>query len=104
MVFVGLPMALLTCWVPFADRHAWATVQVTANVYTISSLLLSLLSAPNDRLFLIFRTAEGTMVGASHGKFFSHSDIEFSKLNPYTNPPPISEFRLYTAENSTDAT
>eukprot|EP00906_Rhabdomonas_costata_P038791 RCo054898 len=104
MVVIGLPMALLTCWVPFADRHAWAIAQTTANVYTISSLLLSLLSAPNDRLFLIFRTVEGTMVGASHGKFFSHSDINFDAINPFINPPPISEFRLYSAENSTDAT
>ena len=44
------------------------------------------------------------MVGASHGKFFSHSEFDFNANNPFANPPPIDEFRTYSPINSTDAT
>ena len=54
------------------------------------------------RLFLTFRNPQGWLIGASHGKFFSDSDIDFTQYNPVTNPPPVSQFKAYTALNSTD--
>eukprot|EP00906_Rhabdomonas_costata_P011403 RCo016229 len=102
--YIGIPDTRLLCWIPSFDFRAEFFLDLSVNVYTISSLLLSLAPAPGDRLFLIFRTEEGTLVGASHGKFFSHSDIDFDKNNPFSNPPPIDSFQVYSAVNSTDAT
>eukprot|EP00906_Rhabdomonas_costata_P002155 RCo003404 len=88
--FFGIPDTSLVCGIPFADGLAYFAVQIDVNMYTISGMLLSLVPSSQDRLFLIFRTAAGTMVGASHGKFFSHSDFDFNANNPFANPPPIS--------------
>jgi len=100
----GIPEISLLCGIPFADRYASFGVQVYVNLYTISGTLLSLVPSSRDRIFLIFRTAAGTMVGSSHGKYFSHSDFDFNANNPFTNPPPISEFQLFSAVNCTDGT
>eukprot|EP00906_Rhabdomonas_costata_P010902 RCo015333 len=40
MYLVGIPDATLSCWIPFVDRNALFIIETTANVYTISSLLL----------------------------------------------------------------
>eukprot|EP00906_Rhabdomonas_costata_P033320 RCo046952 len=101
---VGVPFASLECVMPFTDRRAAFTIKISTNMYSVSKLLLSLVPTDKDRLFLILRTVQGTMVGASHGKFFSHSNIDFSQNNPFTNPPPIAQFQLYSAVNSTDTT
>eukprot|EP00906_Rhabdomonas_costata_P003196 RCo004883 len=99
-LLIGLPLTYLECRIPFVDRRGLFVVQMGASVYTISSVLLSLVPKHGDRLFAIFRTDAGTMIGASHGKFFSHSDIDYSQNNPFTNPPPISDFQLNSAVNS----
>eukprot|EP00906_Rhabdomonas_costata_P002156 RCo003406 len=83
----GVPATSLVCGIPFTDGLASFAVQIDVNLYTISGMLLSLVPSSQDRLFLIFRTAAGTMVGASHGKFFSHSDFDFNANNPFANPP-----------------
>eukprot|EP00906_Rhabdomonas_costata_P013401 RCo019262 len=102
--FAGTPDNRLICWIPFLDGMASLSFRMSVNVFTISSMLLSLVPTPADRLFLTLRTSEGTLVGASHGKFFSHSDFDFTTNNPFKNPVPIEDFVLYSAVNSTDAT
>eukprot|EP00906_Rhabdomonas_costata_P011404 RCo016231 len=101
---LGVPYTSVVCGLPFFDGRAVFAMEVSINTYTISRLLLSLAPTPVDRLFLIFRTPYGTLVGASHGKFFSHSDINFDENNPLKNPPPIAKYQLFSAVNSTDET
>ena len=68
---------------PFLDgRPAAFVVTLSVTVYRLNSLLQALVPIPADRLFLILRTAEGAMLWASNGKFFSHSDIDLTQTTP----------------------
>eukprot|EP00667_Euglena_gracilis_P008536 EG_transcript_8634 len=53
-----------------------------------------------DRLFILFRQPHGHMLGASHGKFYSLSDVTD---NPLTHPPNASLYWAYTCFDSNDA-
>eukprot|EP00668_Euglena_longa_P026534 GGOE01033209.1.p1 GENE.GGOE01033209.1~~GGOE01033209.1.p1 ORF type:complete len:833 (-),score=194.71 GGOE01033209.1:473-2866(-) len=76
---------------------------VGLNSQTLSDELRSQLTNPNDRLFLFFRTANGHMLAASHGKFFSLSDVDYRYIDPVKNPPNLSAYVFYTCLDSTDA-
>ena len=100
----GLPQILVQHAVPFQDYQASVEVTFYTSIYGVSGALRAMLTNPQDRMFMFFRNPGGVLIGASNGKFFSHSDIDYSENNPISNPPPVSEFRTYTALNSTDAT
>eukprot|EP00906_Rhabdomonas_costata_P037184 RCo052276 len=99
----GLPLLYFECHVPFDDGLASHELQVYTETYMVSAFLKSMLKSPKERLALSFHNPTGSLIGASHGKFFSNSDFDFSKNNPLANPPPIALFRSYTMLNSTDS-
>lgn len=77
-------------------------IALYTNLVTVSGVMRETLTGPKQRLFVFFRTPAGTMLAASHGKYFSHSDVDYNKINPITDPPPVSQFRRYTPINATD--
>eukprot|EP00906_Rhabdomonas_costata_P019106 RCo027826 len=103
-VNTGLPEIYLAYHVPFDDGLASHEVLAYTDVYIVSEFLQSMLGTPKERLALSFHNPTGTLIGASHGKTFSHSDIDFSEFNPLVNPPPVADFQRYTLVNSTDVT
>eukprot|EP00668_Euglena_longa_P037975 GGOE01048912.1.p1 GENE.GGOE01048912.1~~GGOE01048912.1.p1 ORF type:complete len:833 (-),score=251.28 GGOE01048912.1:1259-3496(-) len=87
-----------------AQNGTWIQLYISVGASTISDELLSQLSgSPNDRLVLFFRQPNGYMIAASHGKYFSHSDVDPRYINPLVNPPNISAYRLWTCLQSNDA-
>eukprot|EP00668_Euglena_longa_P037805 GGOE01048703.1.p1 GENE.GGOE01048703.1~~GGOE01048703.1.p1 ORF type:complete len:375 (-),score=94.66 GGOE01048703.1:36-1052(-) len=82
--------------VPSNDGNQEYSIFIGLNVQTLSDELRSQLTNPNDRLFLFFRTANGHMLAASHGKFFSLSDVDFRYVNTVKNPPNLSQFVFYS--------
>eukprot|EP00667_Euglena_gracilis_P007180 EG_transcript_7248 len=81
-------------------------IQLTINIgaATISDELRSQLKGfPDDRLVLFFRQPHGYMIAASHGKYFSHSDVDARYINPLLHPPNISAYSLWTCLQSNDA-
>eukprot|EP00906_Rhabdomonas_costata_P016614 RCo023851 len=101
--YTGLSILRLDYGVPLTDQQAAHRLALHTSVYRISSHLRDILRGPTQRLFVSFRTPAGTLVGASHGKVFSHSDVDYSANDPLFNPPPVEQFRRYTPVNSTDA-
>eukprot|EP00667_Euglena_gracilis_P009169 EG_transcript_9309 len=74
------------------------------NTQTLSEeLRAQLADKPTDRLFIFFRNRLGHLIAASHGKYFSLSDVDSRYVNPLLNPPNLSQYRLYTCLDSTDA-
>ena len=100
----GLTQILLQALIRTADGGACIVPVMYTTVYKLSSFLLSMLNGPKERMFLYFRTTSGTLLAASHGKYFSNSDIDYTKNNPVTNPPPVDQFQRYTPLNATDPT
>ena len=98
----GLPELELYYAVPTLDNQANFVMRYYTSVYEVSNILLEALILQEDRMYMFFNNGGGVLIGASHGKFFSHSEIDYRFNNPLINPPPISEFRTYTALNSTD--
>ena len=89
-------------WLPAAN-NTLLEVSLSFNVQTISAELRDALKVhPEDRLVLFFRQPHGHLIGASHGKFYSKSDIDSRTINPLTNPPNLSDYQTYTCLNSTD--
>eukprot|EP00667_Euglena_gracilis_P010301 EG_transcript_10481 len=73
------------------------------NSQSMSDELRAQLDEPTDRLFLFFRQPHGHLLAASHGKYFSRSDVDQRYTNPLVNPPNLSQYVFYTCFNSTDA-
>eukprot|EP00906_Rhabdomonas_costata_P000999 RCo001461 len=73
----GMAMVELDYGIPSTDMLASHHLAIYTNVYTVSAFLRSLLSGPKQRLFVFFRSPAGTLIGASHGKYFSHSDVDY---------------------------
>eukprot|EP00906_Rhabdomonas_costata_P004625 RCo006797 len=92
----GLVELELDYGVPTTDKLAAHRIAILTTVYTVSSFLKGLLTGPKQRLFVFFRTPAGTLIGASHGKYFSHSDVDYSRNDPIINRPPVAQFRRYT--------
>eukprot|EP00906_Rhabdomonas_costata_P000658 RCo000846 len=86
MVLTGLPLTTITCSASAPGGKVGWAVDLSISTYTLSSFLINLLPSSADRLFLIINNAQGTLVGASHGKFFSHSDLDLPNSNPLVNP------------------
>eukprot|EP00667_Euglena_gracilis_P014858 EG_transcript_15430 len=90
-------------WLP-AQNDTWIQVSVSVSAETISADLKDQLSdSPDDRLVMFFRQPHGYMIAASHGKFYSHSDVDRRYINPLTNPPNLTAYHLWTCLQSTDA-
>eukprot|EP00668_Euglena_longa_P042715 GGOE01056560.1.p1 GENE.GGOE01056560.1~~GGOE01056560.1.p1 ORF type:complete len:845 (+),score=251.21 GGOE01056560.1:210-2537(+) len=90
-------------WMP-AQNDTWIQVTLSISAETISDELLAELSdSTEDRLVLFFRQPHGYMIGASHGKFYSHSDVDRRYINPLTNPPNLTAYHLWTCLQSNDA-
>eukprot|EP00667_Euglena_gracilis_P013322 EG_transcript_13743 len=88
-----------------AANNTFYSANLALNTQTISEELRA--KAPNttkDRLFIIFRQPHGHMLGASHGKFYSQSDVDSRQVNPLLHPPNMSALRPYTCLDSNDAT
>jgi class 3 adenylate cyclase len=100
----GQPQLLLSFQVPTNDMHASFGIDLFTTVYAVSDFLRTMLHGPKERLYLFFRSTTGLLVGATHGKYFSNSDVDYSKNNPLLNPPPVSEFKKFTPTDSTDPT
>eukprot|EP00667_Euglena_gracilis_P019401 EG_transcript_20785 len=90
-------------WLP-AQNNTWLQPYISISASTISDELAQELSgAPDDRLVLFFRQPHGYMIAASHGKYWSDSDVDRRHIFPVTNPPNISAYRLWNCTSSTDA-
>eukprot|EP00668_Euglena_longa_P041228 GGOE01054268.1.p1 GENE.GGOE01054268.1~~GGOE01054268.1.p1 ORF type:complete len:850 (-),score=240.25 GGOE01054268.1:1353-3794(-) len=86
------------------DNGSQHAIAMALNTQTLSEELRSQLTGqPNDRLFLFFRKANGHMIAASHGKFFSLSDVDMRFVNPLAQPLNMSAYQFYTCLESTDA-
>eukprot|EP00667_Euglena_gracilis_P010745 EG_transcript_10947 len=89
-------------WVNRSNQ--WFRAMVGFNVQALSEgLQVSLANEPYNRIFMFFRNANGHLIAASHGKFYSHSDVDSRFIDPIRNPPNLSTYALYTCLNSTDA-
>eukprot|EP00668_Euglena_longa_P037516 GGOE01048305.1.p1 GENE.GGOE01048305.1~~GGOE01048305.1.p1 ORF type:complete len:830 (-),score=239.70 GGOE01048305.1:460-2775(-) len=87
-----------------AQNGTWIQLYISVGAATISDELRSQLNgSPDDRLVLFFRQPHGYMIAASHGKYFSHSDVDRRYLNPLVNPVNITAYRLWTCLESDDA-
>eukprot|EP00667_Euglena_gracilis_P006185 EG_transcript_6234 len=87
-----------------AQNGTWLRAYISISASTISDDLLAELStAPDDRLVLFARQPHGYMMAASHGKYWSNSDEDRRSINPLTNPPNVSAYRLWNCTRSTDA-
>eukprot|EP00667_Euglena_gracilis_P013478 EG_transcript_13911 len=87
-----------------AQNDTWIQVSLSISAETLSEELKQQLSdTPGDRLVLFFRQPHGYMIAASHGKFYSHSDVDRRYINPLTNPPNISAYHLWNCLQSDDA-
>eukprot|EP00667_Euglena_gracilis_P001227 EG_transcript_1227 len=93
----------LWAWVT-AKNSTWLQVSISLNAQTMSQELASQLGAntTQDRLFIFFRQPHGHMLAASHGKYYSHSDVDRRSVNPLTNPPNLSAYQRYTCIQSND--
>eukprot|EP00667_Euglena_gracilis_P005954 EG_transcript_6004 len=87
-----------------AQNGTWVQLYISMGASTISDELRSQLEGfPDDRLVLFFRQPHGYMIAASHGKYFSHSDVDRRYINPLVNPTNVSAYRLWTCLQSNDA-
>eukprot|EP00667_Euglena_gracilis_P017820 EG_transcript_18836 len=95
----------LTRWVWLrAQNDTMVQVSLAVTAETLSAGLADQLSgSPDDRLVLFFRQPHGYMIAASHGKYWSDSDVDRRDINPLTNPPNISAYRLWNCMQSNDA-
>eukprot|EP00667_Euglena_gracilis_P002892 EG_transcript_2897 len=90
-------------WLP-AQNNSWVQASIDLNAQTISAeLAAELVGAPADRLVMFFTQPHGHMIAASHGKFYSQSDVDRRFVNPLTNPLNLSAYYLYTCLDSNDA-
>eukprot|EP00667_Euglena_gracilis_P003199 EG_transcript_3208 len=89
-------------WFP-AHNDTWIQAEISISAQTISQELHDQLNGfPEDRLVIFFRQPHGHMIAASHGKFFSHSDVDLRYVNVLLYPPNISAYRLWTCLQSND--
>eukprot|EP00667_Euglena_gracilis_P002311 EG_transcript_2311 len=86
-----------------AQNGSAVQLAISISAATISDELRGQLDGfPKDRLVLFFRQPNGYMIAASHGKYFSHSDVDPRYINPLTNPVNTSAYRLWTCLQSDD--
>eukprot|EP00667_Euglena_gracilis_P006866 EG_transcript_6924 len=89
-------------WLP-ALNDTYMMVEIRIGTWTLSDELRNQLQEfPFDRLVLFTRGEVGHMMAASHGKYFSHSDVDRRYINPLTNPPNLSLYSAWNCTRSTD--
>eukprot|EP00667_Euglena_gracilis_P001461 EG_transcript_1461 len=87
-----------------AQNGTWILLTINIAAATLSDELRSQLDGfPQDRLVLFFRQPHGFMIASSHGKYFSHSDVDPRYINPLLNPINVSAYSLWTCLQSDDA-
>eukprot|EP00668_Euglena_longa_P037263 GGOE01047971.1.p1 GENE.GGOE01047971.1~~GGOE01047971.1.p1 ORF type:complete len:832 (-),score=297.86 GGOE01047971.1:526-3021(-) len=93
----------LWAWVA-AQNNTWLQASISLNAQTMSQELASQLggNTTQDRLFIFFRQPHGHLLAASHGKFYSQSDVDRRYVNPLTNPINMSAYYRYTCIDSND--
>jgi hypothetical protein len=104
LTIIGIPEIILTHSIPLSDHQGGLLMQYFTSVYEVSAALKSALPGVDDRMFMCFRSSLGHLLGASHGKFFSLSNIDFTQRNPLITPPPFSELYAFSALDSDDST
>eukprot|EP00668_Euglena_longa_P037872 GGOE01048781.1.p1 GENE.GGOE01048781.1~~GGOE01048781.1.p1 ORF type:complete len:860 (-),score=223.86 GGOE01048781.1:12-2483(-) len=86
-----------------ADNKMFS-IGIGLNSQTLSEELRAQLNGQTtDRLFLFFRNSNGHLIAASHGKYFSLSDVDLRHVNPLVNRPNASAYVFFTCLDSTDA-
>eukprot|EP00668_Euglena_longa_P043064 GGOE01057055.1.p1 GENE.GGOE01057055.1~~GGOE01057055.1.p1 ORF type:complete len:841 (-),score=278.42 GGOE01057055.1:72-2378(-) len=89
-------------WIP-AKNDSWLQASLSINTQTISEELgQQLAGAPDDRLVIYFTQPHGHMLAASHGKFYSHSDVDRRYINPLAHPPNLTVYNHWTCLQSND--
>eukprot|EP00667_Euglena_gracilis_P001647 EG_transcript_1647 len=102
-VYSGLVQLNRWEWLPALNR-TWVQFGVSIGASTLSDELREQLEdAPDDRLVLFFRQPHGYMIAASHGKYWSESDVDRRYISALAHPPNVSSFHLWTCLQSTDA-
>eukprot|EP00667_Euglena_gracilis_P009105 EG_transcript_9244 len=100
--YTGQVEISLWWWYP-ALKGTWVQASISISAQTISDELHEQLDGfPDDRLVIFFRQDHGHMIAASHGKFYSHSDVDLRNVNILANPPNISAYSLWTCLDSND--
>eukprot|EP00668_Euglena_longa_P024696 GGOE01030836.1.p1 GENE.GGOE01030836.1~~GGOE01030836.1.p1 ORF type:complete len:774 (-),score=238.79 GGOE01030836.1:367-2688(-) len=100
--YTGSVEIAVWCWMP-AKNDTWVQSAISIDTQTISKELGEQLSgSPKDRLVIFFTQPHGHMIAASHGKFYSHSDVDRRYINPFTNPPNLTQYHLWTCLQSND--
>eukprot|EP00667_Euglena_gracilis_P001432 EG_transcript_1433 len=90
-------------WLP-AQNDTFIQVSFGISVETISQDLRDQLAdSPTDRLALFFRQPHGHLIATSHGKYYSDSDVDHRYLNPPSQSPNATAYRLWTCLQSDDA-
>ena len=98
----GTPSLVMECLRMDVEPPKIVAMDLTVSIHDISSILASYVRNDTDRFFVILRNREGTLLGSSHGKWFSHSDIDYSANIPLLNPPPVNSFQTYNPTECTD--
>jgi len=89
-------------WLP-CQNNSWFQVGIGISAVTMSEeLKTQLIAYPDDRLFIIWNQPHGHMMAASHGKYWSESNIDQTQINTFVNPPDSSNYALWTCNQSTD--
>ena len=103
--FSGFVEFLLQYNIPSDDKQVYYSLGLQVNLHTVSDLLLNATRGPKQRLYIMIRNTEGTLIGSSHGKYFSHSDVDFLKtIDPLKDRLPLDLFKKFTPINCTDVT
>eukprot|EP00667_Euglena_gracilis_P007996 EG_transcript_8088 len=102
-IYSGFVELSLWQWLP-AQNRTFVQTYISVGAAVISDELRSQLDGyPDDRLVLFFRQPHGYMIAASHGKFWSDSDVDTRFVNLLTNPPNITGYWLWNCTSSNDA-
>eukprot|EP00667_Euglena_gracilis_P006916 EG_transcript_6978 len=102
-IYSGFVELSLWQWLP-AQNKTYIQTYISVGAAVISDELQSQLDGyPDDRLVLFFRQPHGYMIAASHGKFWSDSDVDNRFANPLINPPNVTGYRLWNCTSSNDA-
>eukprot|EP00667_Euglena_gracilis_P001847 EG_transcript_1846 len=92
----------LWSWVP-AQGDTWLQPTLSVSVQTISDELRDQLrETDEDRLFMFFRQPHGHLIAASHGKYYSESDVDRRSTNSHTNKLNVTALVRYTCLDSND--
>eukprot|EP00667_Euglena_gracilis_P004552 EG_transcript_4577 len=85
------------------QNNTYVSMTLGLSTQTISDDMRSrLINNTDDRQFIFFRQPHGHLLGATHGKFYSTSDVDYRYRNPFGPSPNMSQVYAYTCLNSND--